>query len=163
MKISKLKLKKNNPRKISSAALEKLAESIERDPEFMVLRPMVVDKDGTVIGGNQRLKAIKKLEMKDVPDSWVMRADDLTDEQKRRFVLVDNAPDGMAGEWDISVLSDYWSESDLADLGFDTESMGLKCDFEPGGEGDQGKLDQLDPKMATCPGCGGEFDTRKQG
>ena len=113
MKISKLKTKKDNPRRISPAALDKLAESIKRDPEFMVLRPMVIDEDGTVLGGNQRLKAIQKLGMKEIPDTWVVKAADLTDEQKRRFVLVDNAPGGMAGDWDVDILSEPFFQEKL--------------------------------------------------
>lgn len=125
MKTSKLKFKDNNPRKISQEALNKLSESIRRDPEFMALRPMIVDDDGTVIGGNQRLRAIHLLGMDEVPDSWVVRATDLTDEQKRRFVLVDNAPQGMAGDWDIDLLANEWDVPELEELGFDLAELGV--------------------------------------
>jgi len=81
MKASLLKVQKGNPRTITDEAMEKLQESIERDPQFMALRPLVVDEDNVVIGGNQRLKAIKKLGYKEIPDEWVVRAEDLTEEQ----------------------------------------------------------------------------------
>ena len=139
MKVSELREKPGNPRKISKGALDKLAESIERDPEFMALRPMIIDDDGTVLGGNQRLKAIKKLGMKEIPDTWVRHASDLTDEQKKRFILVDNAPVGMAGDWDVDVLSDNWSVPELEELGFDLESLDVdkkdsNNDQESGGQ-----------------------------
>lgn len=90
-----------NPRRIAPEALERLKASIQRDPEFMRLRPIVVDPDGIVIGGNQRLRACAELGIDPLPDGWVVRAGDLTDEQRRRFILVDNAPEGMSGAWDF--------------------------------------------------------------
>ncbi len=148
MKVSNLKLHKRNPRKISREAMDKLKQSIERDPQFMVLRPMVVDENMAVLGGNQRLKAIRELGYKDVPDEWVVRADNLTDEQKRRFVLVDNAPTGMAGEWDIDILSADWDLPDLEDLGFSLAELGL--DFRGDGEG-QGGVDDTYTKKIVAP------------
>lgn len=68
IKVSALKPEKNNPRKISAESLNGLCESIREDPEFMTLRPIVVDEDNTVIGGNQRLKAIIQLGFKEIPD-----------------------------------------------------------------------------------------------
>ena len=161
MRIDKLKLHERNPRQITQAALNKLAESIRRDPEFMVLRPIVVDKDGTVLGGNMRLRAIRQLGMDEVPDAWVVRAADLTDEQKRRFILVDNAPTGMAGTWDIDLLANEWDVPELEELGFDLGELGLEADFAPGTLEDQGKLDELQPKIVKCPSCGVEFDARE--
>lgn len=118
MRISALKNNPKNPRKISAEALQKLCESIERDPQFMVLRPIVIDADGIVLGGNQRLKACKKLGMKELPENWVVQADDLSEEQKKRFILVDNAPDGMAGIWDFEALQVQWDLPELESLGF---------------------------------------------
>lgn len=131
IKLSSLKPKPGNPRKISDDALAKLAESIKRDPEFMRLRPIIVDCDGTVIGGNQRAKACQLLGMDEVPDDWVRKAEGLTDEQLRRFVLVDNAPSGMAGDWDADLLLDEWDASELEGLGFDLDALGI---IEPMGE-----------------------------
>ena len=127
MKLKDLKPNDKNPRKISESALEKLKQSIERDPEFMVLRPIVIDDDGLILGGNQRYRAIKAMGMKDIPDNWVVKADNLTEEQRKRFILVDNAPDGMAGEWDWETLKDSFPEFELADLGFTFEPV----EFEP--------------------------------
>jgi hypothetical protein len=116
MRIDDIRPLDNNPRKIGRAEMKRLKESIERDPEFMTLRPIVVDADGVILGGNQRWKACKALHMTELPDGWVVRATDLTDEQRRRFVLVDNAPGGMAGDWDLDVLKESFSDL-VIDLG----------------------------------------------
>lgn len=123
MDLNELKPSDRNPRNITPDALAKLVASIKRDPEFMVLRPIVVDADGVILGGNQRYRAIRKIGMKEIPDNWVARAADLTEEQKRRFILVDNAPDGMAGDWDIDILANEWDVPELEELGFDIEAL----------------------------------------
>ena len=161
MKTSELKLHKRNPRQISRPAMDKLKNSIERDPEFMKLRPIVVDENNTVLGGNQRLIAIRELGYKDIPDEWVKPATGMDAEKLRRFMLVDNAPSGMAGEWDIDILSADFDLPELEELGFDLGDLGLDVpDFEPGTEEDQGKLDELAPKMVKCPHCETVFDSR---
>jgi len=114
-----LRANPSNPRTITQGALDKLMESIRRDPQFMLLRPVVIGADGEVLGGNQRLKACIALGMEEMPNGWVVKADDLTPEQARRFVLVDNAPDGMAGEWDFGKLAEGYSFDELSGLGFD--------------------------------------------
>ena len=123
IKLSTLKPYAHNPRKINSDAMKKLCESIERDPQFMELRPIVIDEDRTILGGNQRFRACQQLGMKEVPASWVKTAIGLTDEQRRRFILVDNAPEGMAGGWDLEILTTEWQMPELGDLGFDLNSI----------------------------------------
>ena len=111
MKVYKLKYNPDNPRRISPHQLDKLKKSIESFPEMMELRPIVYDPDTMhVLGGNQRLAAIKSLGMKDIPDSWVLSADKLTPEQKREFVIKDNA---QLGEWDFDLLNEGWGDLDL--------------------------------------------------
>ena len=108
-----------NPRKITDEALTRLAESITRDPQFMRLRPIVINEAGFAIGGNQRLRAcVEKLGLSELPDDWVLRAEGLTKEQLERFVIIDNAPEGMSGQWDFDAL-----RSDFEGLGL--EQMGL--------------------------------------
>jgi site-specific DNA-methyltransferase (adenine-specific) len=123
IKLSTLKPNGRNPRKIKSDALKKLCESIERDPQFMELRPIVIGEDCMILGGNQRFRACQQLGMKEVPVSWVKTAIGLTDEQRRRFILVDNAPEGMAGEWDLEILTTEWRMPELGDFGFDLDSI----------------------------------------
>lgn len=117
MKTNKLKFNPNNPRKCSKDKLEKLMRSIESFPEMMKLRPMVYDPETMyVLGGNQRLAAIRKLGMKDIPDEWAIAATDLTPEQQKEFVLRDNV---QFGDWDFEVLSAEFGEFDFDDIGMD--------------------------------------------
>ena len=117
MKVSQLKLNPNNPRKIQPDKLEKLCASITNLPQMMTLRPIVYDPVTMyVLGGNQRLAAIRKLGMKDIPDEWAIAATDLTPEQKKEFVLRDNV---QLGDWDFEMLSAEFGEFDLDELGLD--------------------------------------------
>ena len=123
MQIKEIKPNPDNPRTIKDEAFKKLCESIKRDPEFMVIRPIVVDDNGVILGGNMRYRAIQHLGMKEVPDDWVVKASNLTEEQQRRFIIVDNAPTGMAGDWDIDMLANKWDIPELLELGFDLDSL----------------------------------------
>jgi ParB-like chromosome segregation protein Spo0J len=125
MNINTLKMLDNNPRKITDDAIECLAESIKRDPEFLRLRPIIVDENMTVIGGNQRVKAILKLGMVDIPDEWVRVAKDLTEEQRRRFILIDNSPRGMSGEWDLEILQCEYELEELELVGIEIKEIPL--------------------------------------
>jgi len=91
--------------------------SIESFPEMMKLRPIVYDPETMyVLGGNQRLAAIRKLGMKDIPDEWTIAATDLTPEQQKEFVLRDNV---LFGDWDFEMLSAEFAEFDLSEMGMD--------------------------------------------
>lgn len=152
MKVYKLKYNPDNPRRISPHQLDKLKKSIESFPEMMELRPIVYDPDTMhVLGGNQRLAAIKSLGMKDIPDSWVLSADKLTPEQKREFVIKDNA---QLGEWDFDLLNEGWGDLDLD--GWGVEMPDFKSDFTDVGDGDaEPKIDQaeeLQTKWKTAKG-----------
>jgi len=114
MKLSEIKPNPDNPRVIKDAAFEKLCNSINEFPKMMALRPMVVDSENMVLGGNMRLRALQHLGFKEVPDEWVKKASDLTTEEQRRFIIADNV---SGGEWDWEALSD-WSEP-LEDWGLD--------------------------------------------
>ena len=119
LKLSTLRPNDRNPRTIKSEAFLKLCESIKRDPQFMPLRPIVTDGDGCIIAGNQRYMACLHLGMTEVPDSWVIVANGLTEEQRKRFVIIDNSPEGMTGDWDFDILSSDFELPDLEMLGFD--------------------------------------------
>jgi len=127
-----------NPRKITDHAIKRLCESIVRDPQFMEIRPIVIDENRMILGGNQRFRACQLLGMVDIPASWVTMATGLTEEQRKRFILVDNAPDGMAGEWDLEILTEEWKMPELGDLGFDIDDIltDLNVDLSTGEEGD---------------------------
>ena len=160
IKLNTLKPNDRNPRKISDDALAKLCESIQRDPQFMELRPIIVDEDNVILGGNQRYAACLKLGKKEVPASWVKTASGLTPEQRKRFVVVDNAPEGMAGEWDIDILAADWELPELGELGFEK----LLAELTEAGETGS-PVDLSDPmreppsaRMVKCPKCGFEHE-----
>ncbi len=116
IKVSTIKKNPNNPRQIRDEKFDKLKRSIESFPEMMALRPMIVDSDNVLLGGNMRLAAIKALGMKEVPPEWVKRADTLTDEQKAEFIIKDNV--GF-GDWEWDALANEWDENLLTEWGLD--------------------------------------------
>lgn len=121
MKINQIKPNPNNPRLIKDDKFKKLVKSIEGFPEMMEKRPMVcvTDVDGKIfpLGGNMRLKALQELKYKEIPDSWVLMADEWTEEQRREFVIKDNV--GF-GEWDWEELANEWDVDELNKWGLDT-------------------------------------------
>ena len=83
---------------------------------MMKLRPIVVDGEGVVLGGNMRLKALQHMKYKEIPDEWVKRADELTEDEKKRFIIEDNV--GF-GDWDFDALANEWDTELLDDWGLD--------------------------------------------
>ena len=116
MKLSEIKANPNNPRIIKDDKFKKLVKSIKEFPKMMALRPMVVNQDNIVLGGNLRLKALKELGYTEVPDEWVKRAKDLTEDEVRRFIIADNV--GF-GEHDWEMLANEWDSGELEDWGLD--------------------------------------------
>lgn len=116
MKLTEIKSNPNNPRVIKDHKFEKLKKSITEFPKMMELRPMVINEDNIVLGGNMRLKALKDLGYKEVPEEWVKRASDLTEEETRRFIIADNV--GF-GEHDWEMLANEWDTEELEDWGLD--------------------------------------------
>lgn len=118
MLLSEIKLNERNPRKITKAKLDKLKKSIADFVKMMELRPIVVDENNVVLGGNMRCQALKALGYEELPDAWVKKAADLTDEEKRRFVVADNL--GF-GDWDEDVLFEDYNAEELEEWGYDGE------------------------------------------
>jgi hypothetical protein len=116
--LTAIRVNDRNPRRISEASAAKLAESIKRDPRFMELRPIIVDEQGVILGGNQRFEALMRLGYTEVPASWVRLASGLTDEERQRFIIIDNSPEGMSGYWDWDTLNQMFDHPQLEDLGF---------------------------------------------
>lgn len=128
IKLTTIKSNPNNPRVIRDEKFKKLVKSIEEFPKMMALRPMVVNEDMVVLGGNMRLKALKELGYKEVPNEWVKSAKDLTEDEIRRFIIADNV--GF-GEHDWELLANEWDAEELADWGLDIPG------FEVAPEGDE--------------------------
>jgi len=124
IKINQLKSNSNNPRVIKDDKFKKLVKSISEFPEMMEKRPIVVvtDVDGKMypLGGNMRLKAIIELAYKEIPDNWIIKADEWTHEQRKEFVIKDNV--GF-GEWDWDMLANEWEIEQLNDWGLDVPNF----------------------------------------
>lgn len=123
MRLSELKTNPTNPRTIKDDKFKKLVQSLKDFPEMMEKRPLVCvtdTSDGKLypLGGNMRLKALQELKYKDIPDSWVMIADDWTEKQRNEFIIKDNV--GF-GEWNWDLLANDWDVDDLENWGLDVE------------------------------------------
>jgi len=116
IKLSSIKSNPNNPRVIKDDKFAKLVNSIKEFPKMMELRPMVINSDNIVLGGNMRLKALKEAGYTEVPEAWLKSAESLTDEEQRRFIIADNV--GF-GEHDWAMLKSEWDVEELADWGLD--------------------------------------------
>ena len=156
-KLSTIRTNNRNPRQITEDQFKKLLASIAELPKMMALRPIIVDADGVILGGNMRYRALIEMGWKAVPSEWIRKADDLTPEEKRRFIIADNV--GF-GEWDMDILSANYDLPELEAFGLSLDGVEAKPDFAPGTEEDQGKLDELAPKMVECPHCKKVFDSR---
>jgi len=113
VKIGKIKNNPNNPRLIKDDKFKKLVKSIKEFPEMLEIRPIVVDKDNIVLGGNMRLRACQEAGLKEV---HIIQADKLTEKQQREFIIKDNI--GF-GEWDWDDLANEWDTEELEDWGLD--------------------------------------------
>jgi hypothetical protein len=140
-KISEVKLNPNNPRLIKDDNFKKLVQSIKDFPEMLDIRPIVVNADMVILGGNMRFKACKEAGLKEVP---IIVADNLTEEQQREFLIKDNV---SGGEWDFEMLGNEWDVEQLEDwglemIGFDLESDELGTDFSLP-DGDKAPFQQM--------------------
>jgi DNA modification methylase len=131
MKLSKIKSNPQNPRIIKDEKFSKLIQSIKEFPEMIEKRPMVcvTDVDGKIypLGGNMRLKALQKLQYKDIPDNWIVMADDWTEEKRKEFVIKDNIG---YGEWDWDDIANNWDEVQLTDWGLDIPDFNAEIKIE---------------------------------
>ena len=121
--INKIKSNPNNPRLIKDEKFAKLVQSIKDFPKMLELRPIVVNDDMIVLGGNMRLKACKEAGLKEVP---IIKASDLTEEQQREFIIKDNV--GF-GEWEWQMLTTEWDVEQLGNWGLDIP-LDFQTEFE---------------------------------
>ena len=122
-KISEIKLNPNNPRLIKDDKFEKLVKSIQEFPEMLEIRPIVVNADMVILGGNMRFKACKEAGLKEIP---VIVADKLTEDQQREFLIKDNV---SGGEWDWDLLANEWDSEQLTEWGIDLWQTPVDIDY----------------------------------
>jgi DNA modification methylase len=119
VKLSEIKSNPNNPRIIKDDKFRKLVKSIQEFPKMLEIRPVVVNADMIVLGGNMRLKACKEAGLKEVP---VIFAHDLTDEEQKQFIIKDNV--GF-GEWDWDMIANEWDAEEVEEWGLDIPDFGV--------------------------------------
>ena len=122
MKLNHLKSNPKNSRKITLAAMEKLKKSIQNDPEFMVLKPIIydIDRGNIILAGNQRFRACQEVGMVDIPDEWTRAATGLSDKQCEKFIILDNNPEVISGSWDFDALKVSFDFNVLEEFGLST-------------------------------------------
>jgi hypothetical protein len=113
--INKVEPNPNNPRTIKKVKFEKLVKSIREFPEMLNIRPVVVDENMMVLGGNMRLQALREAGYKEIP---IIKVTDLTEDQKKEFVVKDNI---SYGDWDWDILSTDYEAYELDEMGMDLD------------------------------------------
>lgn len=123
VKLSEVKLNPNNPRLIKDDKFKKLVQSIKDFPEMLNIRPIVVNQDMIILGGNMRYKACKEAGLKEIP---IIKTD-LTEDQQREFLIKDNT---SGGEWDWEVLANEWDTDQLEAWGLDLPTFDVNNETE---------------------------------
>lgn len=146
-KIDKLIANDLNPRKINRKAYEALKKSLKEFPEMKQLREIVVDENLIILGGHQRIYALKDLGYSDVTVKQVIG---LSDKQKREFIIKDNT---ASGEWDTDIIANQWDIEELENWGVPSFNFGDIKD-----EPDDPAAKDSAGGTHTCPACGCEFE-----
>ena len=136
--IGKVHLAPHNPRVIKNDKFRKLVNSIKEFPEMLKVRPIVVDEENMVLGGNMRLRACLEAGLKEV---YIIKASEFTEEQKQEFIIKDNS---SFGEWDWDLLANQWDINDLSDWGINIPASYFDDDVEP-----EFDMDELDKDLDT--------------
>ena len=123
VKLSDIKLNPNNPRLIKDDKFKKLVQSIIDFPEMLKIRPIVVNEDMIILGGNMRFKACKEAGLKEVP---IIKTKGLSEEKQREFLIKDNI---AGGEWDWNLLANEWDEIKLTEWGLDVWQPTAEVDY----------------------------------
>lgn len=121
--IKLVKSNTDNPRIIKDDKFKKLVKSIQDFPQMLEIRPIVVDEQMIVLGGNMRLKACQEAGLKEV---YIIKANELTEEQKKEFIIKDNV--GF-GEWDWDILANEWDAELLIEWGLDVWKAPAEVDY----------------------------------
>jgi len=134
--IAAIKPNEENPRYINDSKFKKLVKSIKEFPEMLETRPLVVDEDMIVLGGNMRLKALKSAGVFEVP---VHQVKDWTEDQKKEFIIKDNV---SYGNWDWDIIANDWETNIISDWGMDVPEFDIDPDYSVLDDFDM--TDQLD-------------------
>lgn len=122
--LTSIKANPNNPRLVKDDKFKKLVKSIQDFPQMLKIRPIVVNDDMIVLGGNMRLKACKEAGLKEIP---VIKASALTEQQQKEFIIKDNVG---YGEWDWEMIANEWDQEELTEWGLDIPDFAVKQEAE---------------------------------
>lgn len=135
IKLSKIKPNPNNPRIIKDDKFFKLVKSLETFGEKMMpLRPIVIDENNIILGGNMRFKALKELGYSEVPENWIATTKGMSEEDKKEFIIKDNV--GF-GDWDFDMLSNEWNTELLSEWSLEIPTFDDFFDYDDVEETDQ--------------------------
>ena len=141
MNIKELKPNLNNPRKIDGDDFAKLVKSIQEDQKLLEAKPLIIDENNVILGGNQRYRACLELGIQDIP---VIKMANLTEQEKKKLLVIDNTHYGM---WDMDMLAnDDWQLEDLSEWGVNVDFL-VPSNNEP-------KAIDNTKKGKVCPNCG---------
>tara|TARA_B100001250_G_C19770412_1_gene776881 strand:- start:503 stop:1033 length:531 start_codon:yes stop_codon:yes gene_type:complete len=172
LKISEIKSNESNPRVIRDKKFEKLVQSIKDFPEMLDLRPIVIDEDNIILGGNMRYRACIEAGMKEVP---VKIAKGLSQDQKKEFIVKDNL---AFGEWDWDIIGNEWNNVKLGEWGMDVwqpEEIDFNPSLEPETKYSDITKEEIEKKAkelanamikegnnveVMCPECQAEFQVQ---
>jgi ParB-like chromosome segregation protein Spo0J len=141
MDINQIKPNQNNPRKINADDFAKLVKSIKDDPKLLTAKPLILDENNVILGGNQRYRACLELGIQDIP---VIIMSNLTEKEKQKLLVIDNT---HYGQWDMDMLANNdWELTDLDDWGVNVDFLVPTID-EPK------KIDNT-KNAIICPNCG---------
>jgi hypothetical protein len=145
MKLKDIKPNPNNPRVLRDDKFQKLKQSITEFPKMLSLRPMVIDENNVVLGGNMRLRALQELGFTDVEEAWVKRSSDLTEDEKKRFIIADNV---AFGEWDWDTLANDWEVVDLEAWGLEIPQFDERGEIDYSDKNQEIDVEDLEGLMA---------------
>ena len=170
LKINEIKSNKDNPRLIKEQKFNKLVQSIKEFPKMLEIRPIVVDENNVILGGNMRFEASKEAGLTEVRVKVVKT---LSEKEKQEFIIKDNL---SFGEWDWDIIGNDWNENELGEWGMDVWQPD-KIDFEPSLSPEtqydditKKQIEEEAKKLAVemlkesknveviCPECGHEFE-----
>ncbi len=167
--VSKLIVNQSNPRYIKSDKFAKLVQSIREFPDMLNARPLIINQENEILGGNMRYKAAVQIGLKKIPCIVV----DWTPEQQREFLIKDNV---SFGDWDWDVLANEWETELLVDWGIDLWKPEYHPNLDPSSDSKEitaTDVDRAESKIGIeqnfaesldviCPECGAEFEIKRQ-
>ena len=141
MNINEIKPNPSNPRTIDAENYAKLLKSIKDDPKLLEAKPLIIDENNVILGGNQRYRACLELGIQDVP---TIKMANLTEKEKQKLLVIDNT---HYGKWDMDMLAnDGWEIGDLDEWGVNVDFL-VPINEEP-------KSIDNTKKGKVCPNCG---------